>query len=72
MSVLRRVHRGGRMAQRIQAEARRRGVIVYASGGPMDGDGDLVMLGPPLAITREQVDEAVGALADAIVAVTRA
>lgn len=28
----------------------------------MDGDGDLVLLGPPLAITREQVDEAVSAL----------
>jgi adenosylmethionine-8-amino-7-oxononanoate aminotransferase len=61
-----------RMAQRIQAEALARGVIVYASGGQVDGDGDVVMLGPPLAITREQVDEAVSALGDAIAAVTRA
>ena len=64
--------RGERMALRIQAEALKRGVIVYASGGQMDGDGDLVMLGPPLAITREQVDDAVTALGDAIAAVTRA
>jgi len=63
--------RSERMAQRIQAEALRRGVIVYASGGQMDGDGDLLMLGPPLVITREQVDEAIGALGDAIATVTR-
>ena len=63
--------RGERMAQRIQAEALARGVIVYASGGQADGDGDTIMLGPPLAITREQVDEAVSALGDAVAAVTR-
>ena len=60
-----------RIAQRVQAEALRRGVIVYASGGQVDGAGDLVMMGPPLTITREQVDEAVDALGDAISAVTR-
>jgi adenosylmethionine-8-amino-7-oxononanoate aminotransferase len=64
--------RTARTAQRIQAEALKRGVIVYASGGQVDGDGDLIMLGPPLAITREQVDDAVSALGDAIAAVTRA
>jgi adenosylmethionine-8-amino-7-oxononanoate aminotransferase len=37
----------------------------------MDGDGDLLMLGPPLVITREQVDEAIGVLGDAIATVTR-
>jgi hypothetical protein len=63
--------RSERIAQRIQAEALRRGVIVYASGGQMDGDGDLLMLGPPLVITREQVDEAIGTLGDAIATVTR-
>lgn len=44
----------------------------YASGGQADGRGDLVMLGPPLAIERDQVDEAVAILGDAIAAVTRA
>jgi len=63
--------RADRVAQKIQAEALERGVIVYASGGQADGDGDLVMLGPPLTITREQVDEAVEALGGAIAAVTR-
>jgi hypothetical protein len=60
-----------RIAQRVQSEALRRGVIVYASGGQVDGAGDLLMLGPPLTITREQIDEAVDALGDAIAAVTR-
>jgi adenosylmethionine-8-amino-7-oxononanoate aminotransferase len=60
-----------RMAQRIQAEALRRGVIVYASGGQAAGAGDLVMLGPPLVITDEQVEQAVSTLGDAIAAATR-
>jgi len=60
-----------RMAQRIQAEAIARGAIVYASGGQADGAGDLVMLGPPLTITNEQVDDAVTILGDAIAAATR-
>jgi adenosylmethionine-8-amino-7-oxononanoate aminotransferase len=60
-----------RMAQRIQAEALRRGVIVYASGGQAEGAGDLVMLGPPLVITDEQVEETVSTLGDAIAAATR-
>ena len=61
-----------RMAQTIQAEALKRGAIVYASGGQVNGAGDLIMLGPPLVIEREQVDEAVQILGDAIAAVTRA
>ncbi|HEU5322631.1 MAG TPA: aminotransferase class III-fold pyridoxal phosphate-dependent enzyme, partial [Methylomirabilota bacterium] len=60
-----------RMAQRVQAEALARGVIVYASGGQAAGHGDLVMLGPPLVITEAQLDEAVDALAGAIAAATR-
>ena len=61
-----------RMAQTIQAEALKRGAIVYASGGQANGAGDLIMLGPPLVIEREQVDEAVQILGDAIAAATRA
>lgn len=63
---------GQRMAQRIQAEALARGAIVYASGGQASGAGDLILLGPPLVIAREQVDEAVSILGDAISAATRA
>ena len=60
-----------RMAQAIQAEALGRGVNVYASGGQVDGAGDLVMVGPPLVVERDQIDEVVAVLGDAIAAVTR-
>ena len=60
-----------RMAQRIQAGALARGALVYASGSQADGEGDLVILGPPLTITDAQVDEAVTILGDAIAAATR-
>jgi adenosylmethionine-8-amino-7-oxononanoate aminotransferase len=59
------------MAERVQAEAMRRGVVVYASGGQDRGAGDLLLLGPPFTITDDQIDEAVSTLGDAIAAVTR-
>ena len=44
-----------------------RGLIVYPSTGCADGvAGDLVMLGPPLIITEDQMDEAVTLLRQAI------
>jgi adenosylmethionine-8-amino-7-oxononanoate aminotransferase len=63
--------REARIAQAIQGEALARGAVVYASGGQADGRGDLVMLGPPLMIERDQLDQAVEILGDAISAVTR-
>ena len=57
-----------RMAQKIQTEALQRGAIVYASGGQVSGAGDLIMLGPPLVIEKEQVDEVVTILRDSITA----
>jgi len=63
--------REARLAQAIQAEALARGAIVYASGGQADGRGDLLMLGPPLVIERQQLDEAIDILGDSIAAVTR-
>jgi adenosylmethionine-8-amino-7-oxononanoate aminotransferase len=59
-------------AERIQAEAMRRGVVVYASGGQDQGAGDLLLVGPPFMITNDQIDETVSTLGDAIAAVTRA
>ena len=60
------------MAERIQAEAMRRGVVVYASGGQDQGAGDLLLVGPPFMITNDEIDETVSTLGDAIAAVTRA
>ena len=43
------------------------GLIVYYSQGCADGvNGDVIMLGPPLISTREQVEEMVGLLATAV------
>lgn len=59
------------MAQSIQREALTRGLVVYASGGQVDGAGDLLMIGPPLTVERQQIDELVSLLGEAITAVTR-
>ncbi len=58
------------MAVAIQREALTQGVVVYASGGQVDGAGDLLMVGPPLTVETEQIDELVSLLGDAIAAVT--
>ncbi|MFQ5829099.1 MAG: aminotransferase class III-fold pyridoxal phosphate-dependent enzyme [Candidatus Methylomirabilia bacterium] len=60
-----------RMAQSIQHEALKHGLVVYPSGGHVDGAGDLLMLGPPLVVEREQIDELVFRLGEAIVSPTR-
>ncbi len=59
------------MAQAVQAEALGRGLVVYASGGQVDGAGDLVMVGPPLVVDRAQIEEIVSILGDTISALTR-
>lgn len=58
------------MAQTIQQEALRRGLVVYAAGGQVDGAGDLLMIGPPLIVERGQIDELVSTLREAIIAAT--
>ncbi len=58
-------------AQAIQREALERGLVVYASGGQVNGAGDLLMVGPPLTVEPQQIDELVSVLGDAITAVTR-
>ena len=60
-----------RTAQEIQAEALRRGLVIYPSGGQADGAGDLLMIGPPLTITESEIDALVSILADSIASVTR-
>jgi adenosylmethionine-8-amino-7-oxononanoate aminotransferase len=55
------------LAWAIWQEAFALGLVVYDSQGCADGvNGDLIMVGPPLIITREQVDELVGILATAV------
>jgi adenosylmethionine-8-amino-7-oxononanoate aminotransferase len=48
---------GDRMVERVVAAARRRGLLVYSSKGCADGvAGDVVLLGPPLIITPEEIE----------------
>ncbi|MDA8219147.1 MAG: aminotransferase class III-fold pyridoxal phosphate-dependent enzyme [Dehalococcoidales bacterium] len=59
-----------RIARRLEDAALQRGLIVYSSTGCVDGiAGDMILLAPPLIITRGQVDELVAILDEAIGAV---
>jgi adenosylmethionine-8-amino-7-oxononanoate aminotransferase len=52
--------RARRVAERVVAAARDRGLLLYWSTGCADGTtGDLIMLGPPLVVTDAEVDELV-------------
>ncbi|MBU0702798.1 MAG: aminotransferase class III-fold pyridoxal phosphate-dependent enzyme, partial [Chloroflexi bacterium] len=54
-------------ARRVADVAFERGLIVYPGTGCADGvSGDLVMLGPPLVISEEQMDEMVALLREAV------
>lgn len=59
-----------KVSYRIQEEAQRRGLIVYACTGAAEGvAGDMLLVMPPLIITPAQVDELMVPLRDAIAAV---
>ncbi len=58
---------GERIIERVVAAARRRGLLVYSSKGCADGvAGDVVVLGPPLIITAEEIDLVAERLAAAV------
>jgi adenosylmethionine-8-amino-7-oxononanoate aminotransferase len=62
--------RSERVTERVLAAARQRGLLVYSSTGHAGGgDGDLLLLGPPLVISDAEVDEVVDTLGEAIEAV---
>jgi adenosylmethionine-8-amino-7-oxononanoate aminotransferase len=61
--------RAERVTERVVAAARDRGLLVYSSTGHAGGDGDLLLLGPPLVISGAEVDEVVDTLGEAIGAV---
>jgi adenosylmethionine-8-amino-7-oxononanoate aminotransferase len=61
--------RARRVTEHVVAAARDRGLLVYSSTGHAGGgDGDLLLLGPPLVITDAEVDETVETLGEAIAA----
>jgi adenosylmethionine-8-amino-7-oxononanoate aminotransferase len=56
-----------KVAWRLFERAFEQGLIIYYSQGCADGaNGDIIMLGPPLIITEQQVDEMVAILASVI------
>jgi hypothetical protein len=63
--------RSKKIAERIQAAAMARGVIVYYGTGLAGGiDGDAVLLGPPFIVTPAQIDLIVNLLRESIAEVT--
>ena len=59
--------RSQRVAERIQAAAMTRGVIVYYATGLADGiDGDAILLGPPFVVTAAHINEIAAVLREAI------
>ncbi len=52
--------------ERVLAAARDAGLLLYSSTGHVDGDGDLVMLGPPFVITDDECELIVERTAAAI------
>jgi adenosylmethionine-8-amino-7-oxononanoate aminotransferase len=60
------------VTERVVAAGREAGLLLYSSTGHVDGDGDLVMLGPPFVISDEECALVVERTADAIASVTAA
>jgi adenosylmethionine-8-amino-7-oxononanoate aminotransferase len=55
--------RGEKASAVVTSECMRRGLVIYPSGGMVDGvDGDNFMIAPPLNVTSGQVEEIVGIL----------
>jgi adenosylmethionine-8-amino-7-oxononanoate aminotransferase len=58
------------LSERVTQETVKRGAIVYPGGGMAPGlQGDQFLIGPPLTITEEQVDELVEAIEGGLAAV---
>lgn len=59
-----------KVSQQLEDEAFKRGLITYPCSGTVDGyAGDMTLLAPPLIITREQIDDVVSILDEALTAV---
>jgi len=59
--------RSQRLAERVLAAARERGLLLYSGTGMADGtQGDAVLLGPPFVITRQELETVVDRLCQAL------
>lgn len=56
-----------RLSRRLEDIALQRGLIIYACNGCVDGiAGDMILMAPPLIITKDQADEIVAILHEAV------
>ena len=61
-----------RVSRRIEDAAFQRGLCIYSCTGCVDGvEGDMILMAPPLIITKAQVDELVAILNEAVAAVEK-
>jgi len=62
--------RAARITEQVVAAGRRRGLLLYSSTGHLDGDGDLILLGPPLTIDESEetmiIDRLTAAIGDVV------
>jgi adenosylmethionine-8-amino-7-oxononanoate aminotransferase len=59
--------RGDRMAERVVAAAKERGLLLYSSTGCADGvNGDILMFGPPFTISDSEMAQLVEITAEAV------
>ncbi|MDR6550012.1 aspartate aminotransferase family protein [Paenibacillus qinlingensis] len=50
------------VTSRIIERAFQKGLLVYPAAGAVDGEGDAIIIAPPLVITEEEIDQLVGIL----------
>jgi adenosylmethionine-8-amino-7-oxononanoate aminotransferase len=62
--------RSEQVTERVLAAARERELLLYSSTGHVEGDGDLLLFGPPFVITDAEIATAVERTAEAIAEVT--
>lgn len=61
-----------RMSSRLETEALKRGLVIYACTGSVDGAaGDMILLSPPLIITPAQIDECMRTLHESLSALAQ-
>jgi adenosylmethionine-8-amino-7-oxononanoate aminotransferase len=61
-----------RVSRRVEEAALKRGLVIYHCTGSVDGAmGDMILLAPPLIITRTQIDDCMAILHDAVEEVER-
>jgi adenosylmethionine-8-amino-7-oxononanoate aminotransferase len=54
------------MAETLAETALEVGLVVWPQGGQLDGEGDLILVGPPFIVGEDEISELVGRLRTAL------